>query len=105
MHVLAAFCIAFFISLAPAVASDVEDFVKACNGATNLGEDVCRCTGENAQKDLSADGFDFLVASLAKDDATTSTLRGRLGMQDLMQASMYMTKGPARCAGAGAQAD
>ena len=105
MYLLAAFCLAMFTGLAPAAASDIDDFVKACNGATNLGEKVCRCTGENAQKDLSADGFDFLVASLAKDDATTSDLRGKLGMQDLMQASLYMTKGPARCAGAGAQAD
>lgn len=88
-----------------ASAAGIEDFTKACTSSSNLGPEICTCTGENAQKDLSGEGFDFLVATLAEDQATVDALRPKLGMQELMKASLYMTKGPAKCAAAAAPAE
>lgn len=94
--------IALTFSPAASVAADLADFVTACTKSTNLGDAICRCTGENASKDLTSDGFDFLVATLAQDQATVDAVRPKLGIEETMKASLYMTKGPAKCAKAGA---
>ncbi len=86
-------------------AAGIEEFNKACTSSTNLGPEICACTGKNAQTDLSGDGFDFLVATLAGEQATVDALRRKLGMQELMKASLYMTKGPSKCAAAAAPAE
>lgn len=83
---------------ATAFAADVDDFVAACTKSTNLTTELCRCTGENARKDLTADGFDYLVASLAGDQDTIDATRPKLGMEELMKSSLYMTKGTSKCA-------
>jgi len=89
-------------SLAPAYSADVADFVTACTHSSNLDESMCNCVGENAKTDLGPEGFDYLVATLAKDKSTADALRPKLGMERLMKASLYMTKGPAKCAAAAA---
>jgi len=97
------FLAAFSLIAAPAAfAADVDAFVAACTSSSNLDEEKCRCTGDNARKDLTADGFDYLVALLNNDKATIDAKRPGLGMEEQMKATLYMTKGPAKCAAAAA---
>jgi hypothetical protein len=79
---------------------DLAGFSKACVSSTNLSQAVCDCTAKKAQKELSPNGFDFVVASMGEDKDLTAELRGKLKMQEAMTAGTYMTRGPAACAGA-----
>jgi len=79
-------------------AASVPDFVSACLSSSNLDETICQCSGDKAQQELSPKGFEFLVASLEKDEAKTSQLRTELSFPELTDAGLFMVNAPADCA-------
>lgn len=82
-----------------ASAATIADFIAACLSWSNLKEPICECMAEKAQKRLSPDGFNFVVASMRKNDAETSRLRSKLSFGDLMATGTFMANGPGECAG------
>jgi len=54
---------------------------------------------EKAEKRLSPNGFDFVVASMQKNDAETARLRSELSFGDLMATGTFMANGPSECGG------
>ncbi len=78
---------------------DEERMAKACETASNVGADTCRCMASRARAELSEDGFMFVTAAYEKDEAVTATLRSRMPPTDTIAASMFMVSGPAQCAG------
>lgn len=80
-------------------AASVADFEAACLASTNFEESICECMAEKARQRLSPKSFDFLVASLEKDDEATSRLRAELSFAELMASGTFMANTPAECAG------
>ena len=80
-------------------AAAVEDFITACQSSTNFEESICKCMAEKAQKRLSPPGFDFVTASMQKDDQETSRLRSELSFGELMATGTFLADTPAECAG------
>jgi len=83
-------------------AATVPDFIAGCQSFSNLEESICECMAEKAKKRLSPDGFDFVVASMQKNNAETSRLRSKLSFGELMAAGTFMANGPGECAGGSA---
>ncbi len=77
---------------------DVADFVAACTASSNLPGPTCECAGRKAKAQLSAKGYEFLVASLRNDAERTTQLRGELTVEEAMTAGTFMVRGPAECA-------
>jgi len=75
---------------------------ELCNTTTNMGAELCRCVGDKAESDLSPGALEFLVASLEQQEQRTEKLRGKLSVEELMSAGMFMTSAPAACAKAAA---
>lgn len=72
---------------------------ELCNATTNMPDSVCRCVGDKAGTTLNAQSREFLTATLEqKDEATLAELRGKMKLEDLMKAGMFMTTAPAQCA-------
>jgi len=78
-------------------ANDINAFVEACGSAYNLGEPICECLAEKADERLTPDGFAFLVASMNDDDQETARLRGKLDMNEALEAGMFMVNTPQEC--------
>lgn len=78
--------------------STVGDFVEACLSSSNLPRPICECAAKKASKELSRDGFAFLVASLKRDEAKTTALRSKLEVSEMMATGMFMARAPAQCA-------
>ena len=83
-------------------AATIPDFVAACQSFSNLKEPICECMGEKARKRLTPNAFDFVVASMEKNNAETSRLRAELSFGELMTTGTFMANGPSECAGGGA---
>lgn len=79
-------------------ATTTEEVKQACLSASNLDEPVCRCVAEKSGQQLSAQGREFVVESLAGDDQRTAQLREKMAFEELMAAGMFMTDAPADCA-------
>lgn len=91
-----AFC-AMVIPL-PLVAGDSSsDLREQCLKATNMGEKFCTCLAEKAKAELSVDGLSLYIATMAKDKAKISELRGRMPMPDMVKAGTSMASLPAKC--------
>lgn len=82
--------------------ADAGRFTELCGSTTNMSPEVCRCLGDKAEADLSPLAREFLVASLAKEEARVTELRGRLTVEETMKAGMFMVNGPRACGGAAA---
>lgn len=79
--------------------ASVNRIAELCTTTTNIGETLCRCVGDRAASDLTAPAREFLAASLEqKDESQLAELRGKLTLEEMMQAGMFMTKAPAACA-------
>ncbi len=76
----------------------IDRFVQACLASSNLPQPICECTAKKAKDQLSPNGFAFLTASLAKEDAKVDELRGKLSVQEAMAAGTFMARGPVDCA-------
>ena len=76
----------------------MKRFVAACTSQTNMGDELCSCVANKAQKDLSKDGFAMLLATLEEDRATADKLRRSMKIEEVTQAGMFMATGPAACA-------
>jgi len=85
-------------SISPVFADDEAAFVAACLSSSNMNQSLCECTAQKAKQELSPKGFDFLVATLRRDDQATAKLRTEMTVQEMTQAGMFMTRGPAQCA-------
>ena len=92
-----ALCSAAFV-VSVASAANQQEFVQACMDAGDMDRAICECTAKKAKDELSPLAFDFVVAALKKDDASTRKLRGQMKPMELMPAGMFMANGPARCA-------
>ena len=79
--------------------SKVSDFVEACLSSSNLDRPICECTAKKAKHALSSKGFEFLIAVLNKNDPKTAELRPEMEIAEIAEAGMFMTRGPAECAG------
>ncbi len=77
---------------------DIEGFVASCMASGDLSRAVCECTAKKASQELSPTGFDFLVATLRKEKEKSLELRRKLGQDELLNAGMFMSRGPALCA-------
>lgn len=97
--ILAGFLLFFSMMSLPLNAASVEDFVAACLASTNFEESICECMADKGQQRLSPESFDFLVASLEKDDEATSRLRAELSFSQFMASGTFMANTPAECAG------
>ncbi len=86
--------------MSPASAQDRTEtnFVTACLKSSNLSQDVCSCTARKAKAELSAGGFDLVVATLEGDEVKAGALRRTLDTEQLMKSGTFMTRGPAQCA-------
>jgi hypothetical protein len=73
-------------------------FVDACSNSVNWSQAMCACMAKKAEKELSGAGREFLLASLAGDEAKTEALRGRLSVQEALEVGTFMLKGGA-CVG------
>lgn len=94
----AGLCVLVCMSQARAQDRTETDFVTACLKSTNLSQEVCSCTASKAKAELSADGFDLVVATLEGDEAKAESLRRTLDIEELMKSGTFMTRGPAQCA-------
>ncbi len=83
--------------------SGIAEFAAACAKTTNLNDEICECIAEHAVEELTPTAFGFLVASMSGNEEKTVELRGQLGVEDAMQAGMFMTSAPAKCAKQGAE--
>ena len=95
-------CTAAAIAGCNKAGADAGRFTELCGSTTNMSPEVCRCLGEKAEADLSADAREFLVATLEKKEDRVNELRGKLSMEETMQAGMFMVNGPRACGGAAA---
>jgi hypothetical protein len=75
---------------------------ELCSGTTNLTAELCRCIGEKAQSDLSPQAGDLLIAILDKQEQRAAELRGKLPVDEVMKAGMFMVNAPAACGAAAA---
>ncbi len=78
---------------------EVRQLAEACATSTNIGPETCECIANKAKEDLTEDGFAMLLAMLNEDEEAAEDLRGKLAMEDVMAAGMFMTRAPAACAG------
>lgn len=79
------------------VSNNDDDFIEACLSSTNWGRPLCVCTAKIAKADLSPDSYNFLVATLNKDEKKAAMLRSKLDMAEAMAAGMFMTRAPEKC--------
>ena len=75
------------------------DFTKACTASSNLSAAICECSAAKARSELTPDGFSLLVATLEGNEPAAAKLRSKLPIDQVMKAGMFMTRGPAACAG------
>ncbi|MDG4552993.1 MAG: hypothetical protein P9E24_01895 [Candidatus Competibacter sp.] len=87
-----------FLSTNQVFADDVDAFVEACLSSSNIDRPICECTAQKAKRELSPKGFDFVIATLRRDDRVTAKLRTEMTIQEMTQAGTFMTRGPAQCA-------
>jgi hypothetical protein len=100
MKVLIAALLGFLlVSSNAANAATSGDFIAACRSWSNLEESICECMADKAKKRLSPNGFDFVAASMQRNDAETSRLRSKLSFGELMATGTFMASGPGECAG------
>ncbi len=78
--------------------SNNSALVNACVETSNLDKSICDCVAKKASEELSENAYAFLVASLTQDTAIATELRGEMDMTEVMQAGMFMTHAPAKCA-------
>lgn len=71
--------------------------VEPCLATTNWSEALCACVSKKAHEELSENAYDFLVATLDKNEDELERLRKVLTIQETIQAGLYMTKGPEHC--------
>lgn len=95
-------CAAAAIAGCQKTGADAGRFTDLCGSTTNMSPEVCRCLGEKAETELSPRAREFLVASLAKQEARVTELRGKLTVEEAMKAGMFMVNGPRACGGAAA---
>lgn len=81
-----------------ASSANQNDFIEACLSSSHLDRKICECTAASAEHELSSKGFDFLVASLRKEESTTTKLRSEMSMEEMISAGTFMTRGPSQCA-------
>ena len=92
-------CGAFLLAACGGSASaDQAEISTACQGATNMGEEICDCVAEKAVEDLSEDGVAFLTAMLKGNDKKTEELRGQMPFDELTAAGLFMVSAPGDCA-------
>lgn len=84
-----------------AQAATVQDYVDACTKNTTMDKALCECVANDGRKQLSGKGFDFLVATMQKDQGKSGTLMRQLDQSELMAATMLAMKGPTDCANRG----
>lgn len=72
--------------------------VSGCLSQTNLDRSTCECVAKKAETDLTPGGYSLLVAMLSGDEEKSKELSGSLKVAESMQAGMFMTSAPARCA-------
>lgn len=73
---------------------------ELCSSTTNLTAELCRCIGEKAESDLSPQAGDLLIAILDKQEQRAAELRGKLPVDEVMKAGMFMVNAPAACGAA-----
>ena len=86
-----------FSFLTHPVLADEAAFVEACLSSTNIERSTCECTAQKAKQELSPKGFEFVVATLRRDDPVTAKLRAEMTVQELTQAGTFMAHGPKQC--------
>ena len=82
----------------PALAS--PGIIEAeCHAQLNMPAGACACLGRTAGEELNDDEMALVVAMVTKDEPAAAELRGRMPIDQLTKAGMFMTTAPARCAG------
>ncbi len=77
--------------------SEDSDLAAVLSANTNMPPELVACIVADADDKLSADGRQFLVASMRKDDATAQDLRARMPLTELAEAGMFMASAASRC--------
>jgi len=77
-------------------AAALETVRTECGTQLNLPAAACDCIATRAGE-LSDEQQAFLAATVTKDEAATSSLRGQMTIEELTQVGMFMTSAPQNC--------
>lgn len=79
--------------------SSVEAKMKtACMKEDGMTEAQCSCIAERAEKDLSKDAQNMLIAEMEKDNARVQELSQKMSMQDAASVGTFLMNTMAQCA-------
>ena len=79
--------------------SSVEAKMKtACMKEDGMTEAQCSCMADRAEKDLSKDAQQLMVAELEKDQARVQELSQKMSMQDAASVGTFLMNAMAQCA-------
>jgi len=70
----------------------------ACMKEEGMTEAQCSCIADRAEKDLSKDAQNMLVAEMEKDQARVQELSQKMSMQDAASVGTFLMNTMAQCA-------